>query len=517
MPIAREVNTQKNYTIWGGGFLGGLFDSIDGALIPDNALHAISNLHIDHYGVLHTVTKPVENEECYTDNPATGAIRAIMGSWCNLWINKAGTLYNEGPQVNRYAVDQNTAQMADSPANTGFPYYVVYTSGLWSTAGAGTTGTNLRFADQGIIGNGTLGDGTPMSSTICEQEGRIWFNLAHILRGSDVTDPDLEETWRGPLDPVDETTMTLANTLFFAKMQQQIRYLLKMNGSLYIFCDDGIYAQNTFIDGTQRPVYLGAAMPRFGSGAPFRIYTDGQMAYWVGNNKFYAFSGSRPQVISDKLNLPAIVCWFTGEYDNRLWFLTSTAALPTGSQVNYIYAIDRDSGAWEKYDIQMTTAASPNIDTPTALMGGEDKSIGVRGDRLWIGTTLGRVFYLSPTATGTPLAWSFTTKTYTPSFDAYSRFVHFKIRYVGQTATSPVTIKQYVCRDGTATLQMTDTTTLDMQGAGMYQKDIECHAEIGEGVYFVVNGAGTAEVADCGVEFTTKGAGDVNRTGGSGA
>ena len=367
MPVNREPNTQKNYTIWGGGFLGGLFDSIDGALIPDNALHAISNLHIDHYGVLHTVTKPVENEECYTDNPATGAIRAIMGSWCNLWINKAGTLYNEGPQVNRYAVDQNTAQMADSPANTGFPYYVVYTSGLWSTAGAGTTGTNLRFADQGIIGNGTLGDGTPMSSTICEQEGRIWFNLAHILRGSDVTDPDLEETWRGPLDPVDETTMTLANTLFFAKMQQQIRYLLKMNGSLYIFCDDGIYAQNTFIDGTQRPVYLGAAMPRFGSGAPFRIYTDGQMAYWVGNNKFYAFSGSRPQVISDKLNLPAIVCWFTGEYDNRLWFLTSTAALPTGSQVNYIYAIDRDSGAWEKYDIQMTSAASPNIDTPTAM------------------------------------------------------------------------------------------------------------------------------------------------------
>jgi hypothetical protein len=505
MPVAREANTTKNYTIWNGGFLGGLFDSIDGALIPDNALHAISNLHIDHYGVLHSVTKPVENTDCYASG-LSGPIRSIMGSWANLFINRNGSMYNESNQGTVYTVDTNTAQIADSPADTAVRYYVRYTTGLWSTA---LGGTNITTADQDF-------DQTHMCSTICEQEGRIWFNLAHILRGSDVTDPDLEETWRGPLDPVDETTMTLANTLFFSKMQQQIRYLLKMNGSLYIFCDDGIYSQNTFIDGTQRPVYLGAAMPRFGTGAPFRIYTDGQMAYWVGNNKFYAFSGSRPQPISDKLNLPAILCWFTGEYDNRLWFLTSTAALPTGSEVNYIYAIDRDSGAWEKYDIQMTSAASPNIDTPTALMGGEDKSVGVRGDRLWIGTTLGKVFYLSPTATGTPLAWSFTTKTYTPSFDAYSRFVHFKIRYVGQAASSPVTIKQYVCRDGIAgsadTLVTRATTTLDMigTGGGLFQKDLECHAEIGEGVYFTVSGTGTAQICDVGTEFTTRGAGDTN-------
>jgi hypothetical protein len=506
MPLNKEINTVKNYTVWSGGFLGGLFDSIDGALIPDNALHAISNLHIDHYGVLHSVTKPVENTDCYAAG-LSGPIRSIMGSWANLFINRNGSMYNESNQGTVYTVDTNTAQVADSPADTAVRYYVRYTTGLWSTA---TGGTNITEADEDF-------PQTHMSSTVCEQEGRIWFNLAHILRGSDVTDPDLEETWRGPKDPVDNT-MTLANTLFFSKMQQQIRYLLKMNGSLYIFCDDGIYSQNTFIDGTQRPVYLGAGMPRFGTGAPFRIYTDGQMAYWVGNNKFYAFSGSRPQVISDKLNLPAAVCWFTGEYDNRLWFLvcTATNGLPTGSEVNYIYAVDRDSGAWEKYDIQMTSAASPNIDTPTALMGGEDKSVGVRGDRLWIGTTLGKVFYLSPTATGTPLAWSFTTKTYTPSFDAYSRFVHFKIRYVGQAASSPVTVSQYVCRDGIAgsadTLVTRATTTLDMVGAGggLFQKDLECHAEIGEGVYFTVSGTGTAQICDVGVEFSTRSSGDVN-------
>jgi hypothetical protein len=504
MAIAKEINTQKNWTIWGGGFLGGLFDSIDGALIPDNALHAISNLHIDHYGVLHSVTKPVENTDCYAAG-LSGPIRSIMGSWANLFINRNGSMYNESNQGTVYTVDTNTAQIADSPADTAVRYYVRYTSGLWSTA---TGGTNVTTADQDF-------EQTHMSATICEQEGRIWFNLANIVRGSDVKDPSLEEAWRGDADPVDGT-MLLTNCLIFSKMQQQVRYLLKMNGSLYIFCDDGIYSQNTFIDGTQRPVYLGAGMPRFGTGAPFRIYTDGQMAYWVGNNKFYAFSGSRPQVISDKLNLPAVLCWFTGEYDNRLWFLTSTAALPTGSEVNYIYAVDRDSGAWEKYDIQMTTAASPNIDTPTALMGGEDKSVGTRGDRLWIGTTLGKVFYLSPTATGTPLAWSFTTKTYTPSFDAYSRFVHFKIRYVGQAASSPVTVSQYVCRDGVAgsadTLVTRATTTLDMigTGGGLFQKDLECHAEIGEGVYFVVSGTGTAQICDVGTEFTTRGAGDVD-------
>jgi hypothetical protein len=141
---------------------------------------------------------------------------------------------------------------------------------------------------------------------------------------------------------------------------------------------------------------------------------------------------------------------------------------------------------------------------------------GIRGDRLWIGTNLGRVYYFTPTDTSTPLPWSFTTKTYTPSFDAYSRFVHFKIRYVGQPLTSPVTITQHVCRDGvdsTSDVILTRASaTLDMvgSGGGMFQKDIECKAAQGEGVYFTVSGTGTCEINDVGVEFTTKGAGDVN-------
>jgi hypothetical protein len=486
----------------------------------------MSNLHIDHFGVLHSVVKPVEDTNCEsTTSPivSTDPIRAIIAAWASttgtqssLWFNRNGHLYKEGAPTTVYTVDTNMTQIADSPAGGG-RCWVTAAEGLYVSA------VNITEAHQDIPLGGDFVGSNPNSWTICEFEGRICFNLMNKLRLSDVTDPSLEETWRGPVDPVDEVTMTLANALLLVKMQQVIRYLVVMNGALFIFCDDGIYQMSSFFDGTIRPVYRGAALPKWASSsphtnAPYHIYSDGQMAYYAGNNKFYAFSGGRPQCISDRLSISGATCFQTGEYDNRIWFLVTTQAngLPTGSEVDYIYCIDRDTGVWEKYDIQMTSAASPNIDTPTAMMGGEERATGLRGDRLWIGTTLGKVFYFSPTATGTPLAWSFTTKTYTPSFDAYSRFQHFKIRYVGQALTSPVTIVQHVCRDGvditTDTILTRASATLDMvgTGGGMFQKDIECHADLGEGVYFTVSGTGTAEIADVGVEFSTKGANDVN-------
>lgn len=501
MPINKEINSLKNYTVWAGGFSGGLFNAIDGSLIPDNALHDMSNLHVDHFGVLHSVTQPTEYTNLYK-NDGTGPIWGIMSSRGALWANRQGVLYKESATGTTYVVDFSLTQMANSPALQK-DCWVFDDNGLY------VNGVNITAADQDVC------TGAPLSTTITEFEGRIWFNVspggtweANVLRGSDLTDPALEETWRGPVDPVDGTTMTLANALILVKFQQAIRYLLSMNGSLVIFCDDGIYTLNTFFDGTKRLVYCGEVLPSWGTVPIIHLYTDGQMAYYVSTNKFYAFNGT-PQCISDRLSLPAASCWWTGEYNGRLWFLVSTDTLPDGTTPNYLYSIDKATGAWEKYDIQMTAKNGATYDTPTSLMGGEDKAFYSHGDRLYLGTSLGKVFYLSPTATGTPLAWSFTTKTYTPSFDAYSRFVHFKIRYVGQTASSPVTIKQYVCRDGTATLVGTDTS-LDMMGSGFYQKDIECQAQLGEGVYFVVSGTGTAEIADCGVEFTTKSTGDTN-------
>jgi hypothetical protein len=508
MPVSREVNTQKNFVVWSGGFSGGLFNSIDGSLIPDNSLHDMSNLHVDHFGVLHSVTQPTEHTDLYYSG-GSGPILAIMSSREGLWANRNGVLYRHEPfqATTAYAVDYWTSQVATSPANisASSPTCYVNSDGLWI---AGVNITEALF-DFPLLDH-------KYSSTICEFEGRIWLNTvsddasheATILRGSDLTNPTLEETWRGPVDPVDGTTMTLANALIFVKFQQAIRYLIPMNGSLLIFCDDGIYALNSFFDGTKRLLYSGAVLPSWETNPIIHIYSDGQAAYYVSTNKFYAFNGT-PQCISDRLSLPVAASWSVGESDGRFWFLVSEDALPNGTSVNYLYAIDKTAGAWEKYDIQMTAKNGSTYDTPTSIMGGEDKQFNVNGDRLYLGTSLGKVFILSPTATGTPLAWSFTTKTYTPSFDAYSRFVHFKIRYVGQAATSPVTIKQYVCRDGTPTLVQTNTS-LDMAGSGFYQKDVECYAQLGEGVYFVVSGTGTAEIADVGVEFTTKSGGDVN-------
>lgn len=505
MSVSREPNTQKNYTIWGGGFGGGLFNSINGSLIPDNCLANISNLRIDHFGNLHSVSKPTENTDCYA-SALSGSIRAIIPTSFNMYINRNGTMYNEAYQGTTWTVDTYTTQVAESPISGR--QWVTFNDGLWDS------GTNIEYADQDII------SGNPMSTTIVEFEGRIVFNLANKLRWSDLTIPSLEETWRGPVDPVDETTMTLANTLFFIKMRTPIQQLQRCRGSLYIVCGDGIYSSPTLdvVGGTGsiRLVYSGAHLPKFGTGAPFSIYSDGGAMYYVANNKLIAFDGSNANLISDRLNLPSSLAWYAGEYDNRLWFLLCTEAAPNGAVANNLYAVDKTTGAWEKYAITRTSLNDSATETPTAMSAGNDPVVGVRGDRLWIGTNLGRVYYFTPTDTATPLPWSFTTKTYTPSFDAYSRFVHFKIRYVGQALTSPVTITQHVCRDGidaTSDVILTRaSTTLDMvgMGGGMFQKDIECHADLGEGVYFTVSGTGTCEIADVGCEFVTKGTGDVN-------
>ena len=503
MSVSREINTVKNYTIVGGGFGGGLFNSINGSLIPDNCLADISNLHIDHFGNLHSVAKPTELATAYR---AGTPISSLMLTTHGVYCNQGGTLYKDGVTGTVWTVDPWMNATAESPVGSNVAW-VTQTEGLW------VAGTNYSWAHSDFV----TGQGIPSSRSIAEFEGRIWLDIGPILRGSDLYAPELEEAWRGPVDPVDLTTMTLGNCILFTRVSSTIRQLKKCRGMLFIFHDAGITTMTTFFGGTLRLAYNGPDVPRFGASSPFRIYSDGNACYYASDNKFIAFDGATPTFISDRLSLPSAATFFAGEYDGRFWFLPCVDATPTGEEANYLYSVDKTTGAWEKYDIQMTAKNGAVYDTPTCMAAGEDPISSLTGNRLYMGTSLGKIWYLNPTSTNDPLAWSFTTKTYTPSFDAYSRFQHFKIRYVGQAASSPVTIKQYVCRDGTATLQLTDTTSLNMQGAGMYQRDIECHAELGEGVYFVINGTGTASIADCGVEFTTKGAGDVNRIGGSGA
>jgi hypothetical protein len=507
MPINKEINTTKNYTIWNGGFGGGLFNSINGSLIPDNCLADISNLHIDHFGNLHSVSKPTQSTDCYSAG-LSGSIRALMPTSLQMYVNRNGTMYNEATQGTTWAVDTITTQVAESPI--AGRQWVTDTNGLWSS------GVNITYADQDFADYAADCN----SFTVTEFEGRIVFNMANILRWSDLFSPILEEAWRGPVDAVNGTTMTLANTLFFIKMSHLIRKLQKCRGSLYVFCDNGIYSAPTLdvVGGTGsiRQVYSGAYLPKFGTGAPFSLYSDGLAIYYVSNNKLIAFDGSNANLISDRLDLPSALAWYVGEYDNRLWFLLCTEAQPDGAVANVMYSVDKTTGAWEKYAITRTSLNDSATETPTAMSAGGDPVVGVRGDRLWVGTNLGRVYYFTPTDTSTPLPWSFTTKTYTPSFDAYSRFVHFKIRYVGQALTSPVTITQHVCRDGvdsTSDVILTRASaTLDMvgSGGGMFQKDIECKAAQGEGVYFTVSGTGTCVINDCGVEFATKGVGDTN-------
>jgi hypothetical protein len=503
MPVNREPNTQKNYTIWNGGFGGGLFNSINGSLIPDNCLADISNLHIDHFGVLHSVAKPWQYTVAYVAG-LSGPMKAVISNSAGVWCNRDGTLYDCGNLPTTYIAETTTGQTAESPADPGTIYWVAG-NGLQNPTGT------VAYATQ------DLSVSFPTFGPIIEFEGRIWMSDGNILRGSDLTDPALEETWRGPVDPVDLTTMTLANALIFHKMSQSIRYLFKCNGALYVVTYDGIYQMSSFFDGTMRRVYSGGLMPFWAGDAMPHIYSNGSQYSYVAGTKLVIASGGLPQVISDKLSLPTAIQWFVTEWDNRLWFLLCTEAASAGAVPNYLYAVDKDTGAWEKFDIQMSAVNGGVYDTPTCMMGSEEYAGSQFGDTLWLGTTLGKLYYFgfsSPNPVHLP--WSFTTKTYTPSFDAYSRFVHFKIRYVGQALTSPVTITQHVCRDGvdsTSDVILTRASaTLDMvgSGGGMFQKDIECKAAQGEGVYFTVSGTGTCEIADVGCEFSTRGSGDVN-------
>jgi hypothetical protein len=295
-----------------------------------------------------------------------------------------------------------------------------------------------------------------LSCAICGYEGRLWFNMAAFLRGSDQGAAINDDAWIGPDDAV-LGTPTYANEIFGMDFDTAIRALAALHTSLLIFTDDGIYGLPYFFGGKGQRLYTGPDIVGWMSTRQFP-FCDGQAVYYASDTGLFLYGGGpAPDRLSGNLKFTApILAFYVGQYDNRIWFLVSTVAKPVGEEKNYIYAINLKTGFWEKYDIDMgNTGAGFTYDTPTAISG--DPSSLQYTDNLYIGMASGNVYCLNEYAAGhsaNTLPWEFTTQAVTPTMDLPLRPVHVKLDYVEQSVDSPVTIHFIV--DG---IELADTPT----------------------------------------------------------
>jgi hypothetical protein len=161
--------------------------------------------------------------------------------------------------------------------------------------------------------------------------------------------------------------------------------------------------------------------------------------------------------------------------------------------------MNKTTGYWEYYNTQNIVASHslvklgwPRSQSTIAL------NIKESGGDWYSFTKMG-------SDTGTRMPWTFTTKDITPSFDAYSRVVHVKFFYLGQTGASTVATIQ-VYGDGV----LIESITQEMLGTGLLHVDYDCAPTLANSFHIVVTGTGKADIIDAGIEFTVRHKGDLN-------
>jgi hypothetical protein len=243
-------------------------------------------------------------------------------------------------------------------------------------------------------------------------------------------------------------------------------------------------------------VYFGPRTP-VSDGVKSYILNNGSSLVYCSADGTYIFNGSGdPQKLDQILAKPSstITQFFVAEYNNRIWVMRGTDGL---------YSMNKTTGYWERY-ITDTMISGQNfwkLGWPrTQCVNSLDLYSGAEtGGGSWYQLTKmgGNTQYRMP--------WTFTTKDYTPSYDAYTRVVHVKFFYLGQTGASTVaTIRVY--GDGV----LIDTVTQEMLGTGLYHKDFDCAANLANSFHLVVTGTGRADIIDAGIEFTVRRKGDPN-------
>lgn len=382
-------------------------------------------------------------------------------------------------------------------------YTFTHTLGLYD----GINGTNISLLndDYGLVINREC-------NAICTYEARLWVAFGNILRGSGkASDPESVDAvngnrqvwgaWTGPNAQVEiQFTDDLA-----------ITHLFNMTNGLYIFTNDHVYTLAQFWGGTVNTLYQGRNLPSPAvRGFPLCL---GNAIYYARDNALYQFV-TEPTVISGSLALD-INAYYVADYDHRLWFLVSSEGTPVGREVNYLYALNKTTGSWEKYDIQLTAydATTELYDTLTAMV--EGPRTGAAGnDDLMLGTSLGKIIRWQSNQEETEtLPWTILTKAFSPTFDQPHSPVKFRIDYrtvtTANDATSDVIVTVYI--DGK---QKPTTIRFDMaEGAGgefrHREFDIPSNTTANT-VQFLLEGDGKAEILSLGYSLSVVSVGDVN-------
>lgn len=493
MSLTQQGSGSGLYIIETGRFKG-LFNAESAEVIGDEYLADMKNLHVTEFGILKSVPVPIEYDAKLPE-PRTW-IQSISAPWLT-YIGMGGYCYMGAVKL---------MEADDQLYGFRFIRYL----GKWYTFTQdeglfnGTNGTNITVPGATYVS-------PKQCHAICTYEGRLWIAYGNVLRGSGkALDPEAVDAvngskkvwgpWTGPNAGIEITfTDDLVITGLFA-----------LDGGLYIFTPDHVYVMSTFWGGTTQAIYQGTNLIDFY--ARSFPYTDGHSIYYGRDNAFYQFTNA-PQSLSAALSLNFHSC-YASEFDNRLWFLTSTSANSAGFEVNYLYAMNKMTGSWEKYDIQLTEKGLSSIyDTLTAMI--EGPRTGLAGDdRLMLGTSKGLILQWTKNQLETAtLPWMFKTKAFSPTLDQGQVPVKFRIDYLTKTtaggATSPVVVTTYL--DGT---MLASTIIFDMaEGTGGQFRHREFdipNALTGNTVQFMLEGTGSAEILNVGYSMSIVAMGDTN-------
>jgi hypothetical protein len=471
MATARSPNTYDSYDISVGGFKG-LWTSLDASLIPDGYCAAMSNIRIDNFGVAHSVYAPTQ-ETITTPLPAGGVIH--ISQPFNRFYQVGDAIYAGDGATHVHLTSANYPSKVIRYIN--HDYYHDYDAGLQLMGGTIDVAANTGF---GAAFN---------SRAICAYKNRLYFNINTVVRYSHPADASLATTWNG------------AHVNNFQDMKEGgpiIEYAPTGSG-LLIFTYGKCFLLTEPKEGSLGEIYSGQYGPQMFMYNKHN-YCDGTALYYGCWDGLYMFSPTTgPKKLSEQLFLTVNGC-HVGNYNGRLWYLVFPSLTPT-TGVPVLYALNTTTGAWEQYDSGATRHW-------TALCAGGDSAYMDNGE-LALGASDSTVWTWNKASTSTTvLPWTFTTKNFTPSLDAFSRPKYVKLTYAGQAATSVATLQ--LLTDGVDVTTGADVVTVDMHGTGLHHVEVQVPGTLGNSFQLIVHGTGTMDIKDTAIEFNPRSKGDIN-------
>jgi hypothetical protein len=396
-----------------------------------------------------------------------------LAAMTNMEVDEQGVIRAVHPPITTSAPAEREIQYC------GCPIWQAYGTAYTSAGTMVNTMTTLAAADSFSADADIYESSTGYDWTV--YLNRFYYNIGNVLRYSGVSKAHLSKTWTG------------ANAYNFQVFPYGITHLQPLQSGLYVIGEGVISRLTEPKTGSTSEVYYGPRTP-VSDGVTSYMLNNGSAIFYCGQDGTYGYGGGGdPERIDPVLtHATAITKFFVAEYKNRIWVM----------QDNGLFAMNKTTGFWEYYDpsTMVTGQAFWKLGWPRTQ---SVKTLDI------FGGTMGGVgqwynFTMLAADTGARMPWTFTTKDYTPSFDAYSRVVRVKFYYLGQAASSTATIQVY--GDGT----LVDTVTQDMAGTGLLHKDYRCVGTLANSFHLVVSGTGKADIVDVGIEFTPRMKGDPN-------